>query len=111
MDGEPQDWALPASFGFSIHVLTGVYLQGDKEVENQIQTADECPKYKDAAAMSEAKKRCRIVYRKFRNLDFVIDVDKYFGLLGFQMSGNIGYYTSDFSQTPMAVNTHGKKGR
>ena len=67
------------------------------------------PKYKYAAAMREAKKRCRTIYRKFRNLDFVIDDEKYFGLSGFQMSGNKGYYTSDFTQTPMAVKTHGKK--
>ena len=25
------------------------------------------------------------------------------------MSGNRGYYASDFAQTPMAVKTHGKK--
>ena len=59
--------------------------------------------YKDAAAMREAKKRCRIICRKFRNLDFLIDDEKYFGSSGFQMSGNRGYYTSDFAQTPMTI--------
>ena len=67
------------------------------------------PKYKDLAAMREARKRCRILYRKFRLLHFVIDDEKYFGLSGFQMSGNRGYYISDFAQTPMAVKTYAKK--
>ena len=53
--------------------------------------------------MREAKKRCRIICRKFRNLDFLIDDEKYFGSSGFQMSGNRGYYTSDFAQTPMTI--------
>ena len=46
------------------------------------------PMYKNDAAIREAKKMCRRLYNKFKNLDFVIDDEKYFGLSGFQMSGN-----------------------
>ena len=51
------------------------------------------PKNKDDDAKREARERCRILYQKFRTLDFVIDDKKYFGLSGFQMSANRGYYT------------------
>ena len=44
------------------------------------------PRYKDDDAKREAMKRCRILYQKFRTLDFVIDDEKYSGLSGFQMS-------------------------
>ena len=67
------------------------------------------PKYKDYAAMREAKKRCRKLYNKFRTVDFVIDDEKYFGLSGYQMTGNRGYYTSDPKLTPEKVRTFGKK--
>ena len=67
------------------------------------------PKYKDDDAKREARKRYRILYQKFRTFDFVIDDEKYFGLSGFQMSANRGYYTSDLSRTPMAVKTYAKK--
>ena len=66
-------------------------------------------KFKDDDAKREAKKRCRILYQKFRKLDFVIDDEDYFGLSGFQMTANRGHYTSDFSRTPMAVKTYAKK--
>ena len=46
------------------------------------------PKYRDEAAIREARKRCRELYNLYKNLDFVIDNVKYFGLMGFQMAGN-----------------------
>ena len=46
-------------------------------------------RYKDGAAIREAKKRCRRLYNKFKNLDFVINDEKYFGLSGFQMASNL----------------------
>ena len=49
------------------------------------------PRYKDGAAIREAKKRCRRLYNKFKNLDFVIVDEKYFGLSVFQMAGNRSY--------------------
>ena len=67
------------------------------------------PKYKDNAAIREAKKRCRKMYNKYIRLDFVIDDEKYFGLTGFQMSGNRNYYLSDRDQTPISVATYSNK--
>ena len=46
------------------------------------------PKYKDIAAIRETKKRCHKMCNHYKQLDFVIDDEKYFGLTGFQMSGN-----------------------
>ena len=66
-------------------------------------------KYKDDNAKRETRKRCRILYQKFRTSDFVIDDQKYFGWSGFRISANRGYYTSDFSRTPKAVKTYAKK--
>ena len=59
------------------------------------------PKYKDEVAIKEAKKRCRKMYEEYKTLDFVVDDEKYFGLSGFQMSGNRSFYTSDLSKTPL----------
>ena len=42
---------------------------------------------KDDVTKREAKKRCRKMYNLYKDLDFVIDDEKYFGLTGFQMSG------------------------
>ena len=64
------------------------------------------PKYKDNTAIREAKKRCRKMYNQYKQLDFVIDDEKYFGLTGFQMSGNRNYYISDRDQTPISVATY-----
>ena len=50
------------------------------------------PRYKDDAAKREAKKRCRKIHNLYKDLDFVIDDEKYFGLTGFSMSGNIHFY-------------------
>ena len=63
-DGEPKDWAVTTCA--CLHVL--------------LQTADKAPKYKNDAAMSEAKMRYRILCRKFRQLDILIDKNKYFGI-------------------------------
>ena len=67
------------------------------------------PKYKDEVAIKEAKKRCRKMYEEYKTLDFVVDDEKYFGLSGFQMSGNRSFYTSDLSKTPIDVATYSKK--
>ena len=67
------------------------------------------PRYKDGAAIREAKKWCRRLYNKFKNLDFVIDDEKYFRLSGFQMAGNWSYYTCDKERTPIHVKTYSKK--
>ena len=67
------------------------------------------PRYKDGAAIREAKKRCRRLYNKFKNLDFVIDDEKYFRSSGFQMAGNWSYYTCDKERTPIHVKTYSKK--
>ena len=37
---------------------------------------------------------------------FVVDDENYFGLSGFQMSGNRSFYTSDLSKTPIDVATY-----
>ena len=67
------------------------------------------PKYKDDAAIREARKRCRKLYNLYKTLDFVIDDEKYFGLTGFQMSGNRNYYSSNRDRTPSSVATYSKK--
>ena len=67
------------------------------------------PRYKDDAAKREAKKRCRKMYNLYKDLDFVIDDEKYFGLTGFQMSGNRHFYSSDHGSTPSDVATYSKK--
>ena len=97
--------ALASTFGCSQAYICKVI----KKLKIAYRQRMKVPKYKDPAAMREARKRCRILYRKFRLLHFVIDDEKYFGLSGFQMSGNRGYYTSDFAQTPMALKTYAKK--
>ena len=45
----------------------------------------------------------------YKDLDFVIDDEKYFGLTGFQMSGNRHFYSSDKGLTPSDVATYSKK--
>ena len=67
------------------------------------------PRYKDGAAIREAKKRCRRLYNKFKNLDFVIDDEKYFGLSEFQTGSNRSYYTGDKERTRIHVKTYSKK--
>ena len=49
------------------------------------------------------------MYNQYKQLDFVIDDDKYFGLTSFKMSGNRNYYSSDHDQTPIPVATYSKK--
>ena len=49
------------------------------------------------------------MYEEYKTLDFVVDDEKYFGLSGFQMSGNRSFYTSDLSKTPIDVATYSKK--
>ena len=109
-------WMVNHKTGLSQRALASVFMcsqayicKAIKKLKIRYRRRMKVPKYKDAAAMREAKKRCRIIYRKFSKLDFVIDDEKYFSLSGFQMSGNRGYYTSDFTQTPMAVKTHAEK--
>ena len=46
----------------------------------------EVPEYRDEAAIHETRKRCRKLYKLYKNLNFVIDDEKYFGLTGFQMA-------------------------
>ena len=67
------------------------------------------PFYRSAAAMSIAQRACRRLYDKWRQLDFIIDDEKYFGLSGYQMSGNRSFYTSDITATPDSVATFGKR--
>ena len=43
------------------------------------------------------------MYEEYKTLDFVVDDEKYFGLSGFQMSGNRSFYTSDLSKTAIDV--------
>ena len=64
------------------------------------------PKYRDQAAIREARKPFRKLYNLYKNLDFVIDDEKYFGLTGFQMSGNRSFYSSNRDQTPIDVATY-----
>ena len=64
------------------------------------------PKYRDEAANCEARKRCRKLYDFYKNLDFVIDDEKYFGFTRFQMSGNRNFYSSNRDQTPIDVATY-----
>ena len=66
------------------------------------------PKYRDEAANREARKRCRKLYNFYKNLDFVIDDEKYFGFTRFQMSGNRNFYSSNRDQTPIDVATYSK---
>ena len=49
------------------------------------------------------------MYEEYKTLDFVVDDEKYFGLSGFQMSGNRSFYTSDLSKTPIDVATYSEK--
>ena len=49
------------------------------------------------------------MYNLYKDLDFVIDDEKYFGLTGFQMSGNRHFYSSDKGLTPSNVATYSKK--
>jgi len=67
------------------------------------------PRYRDDAAKREAMKRCRKMYNLYKGLDFVIDDEKYFGLTGFQMSGNRHFYTSDKDSTPSEIATFSKQ--
>ena len=67
------------------------------------------PRYKDDAAKREAKKICRKMYNLYKELDFVIDEMKYFGLTGFQISGNRHFYFSDHGSMPSDVATYSKK--
>ena len=67
------------------------------------------PKYRDEAAIREAKKRCRKLYNLYKTVDFVIDDEKYFGLTGFQLSGNRNFYSSNRELTPIDVATYSKK--
>lgn len=97
--------ALGAEFSCSHQYISHVI----KKLKISYRKRMKVPKYKNDAAVREARRRCRILYRKFRNLEFVIDDEKYFGFSGFQMSGNKGYYTSDSSRTPTKVKTVGKK--
>ena len=66
-------------------------------------------KHTDEAAIPEARKRCRKLYNLYKNLDFVIDDEKYFGLTGFQMVGNRNFYSSNRDQTPIHVAPLSKK--
>ena len=54
-----------------------------KKLKNLLFEVHQVPRYK---AKCEAKKRCRKIYNLYKDLDFVIDDEKYFGLTGFQMS-------------------------
>jgi len=67
------------------------------------------PRYRDNAAKREAMKRCRKMYNLYKAVDFVIDDEKYFGLTGFQMSGNRHFYTSNKDRTPSTIATFSKK--
>ena len=49
------------------------------------------------------------MYSRYKPLYFLIDDEKYFGLTGFQMSGNRNYYSSDRYQTPIPVATYSKR--
>ena len=49
------------------------------------------------------------MYNLCKDLDFVIDDEKYFGLTGFQMSRNRHLYSLDHGSTPSDVATYSKK--
>ena len=51
------------------------------------------------------------MYNIYKDLDFVILIDneKYFGLTGFQMSGNRHFYSPDQGLTPSDVATYSNK--
>ena len=54
------------------------------------------PRYYDDAAKREAKKIYKKVYNLYKDLDSVIDDEKYFGLTGFHMSGNRHVYARNW---------------
>ena len=55
------------------------------------------------------EKQQKDVQSLYKGLDFAIDDGKYFGLTGYQMSGNKFYYTSDKHQMPSHIATFSKK--
>ena len=97
--------ALGAKFGCSHQMISKTLKKMGISCYKRIKV----PKYKDNKALKEAQKRCRKLYNKFKDLDFLIDDEKYFGLTGYQMSGNKQYYSSNRARTPMGVKTFAKK--
>ena len=50
-----------------------------------------------------AKTKCRIIYEKYRNCEWVLDDESYFTLSHSTIAGNNNFYSSDVSATPSAV--------
>lgn len=53
--------------------------------------------------MAEARPKCRAMYNKYKNTDFVIDDESYFLLSHNDLPGNDCFYSSDRSETPDKV--------
>ena len=83
---------------------TQVYISRKiKRLNNCCLKCTKVPRYKDDAAKREAMKRYRKMYNLYK------DDEKYFGLTGFQMSGNRHFYSSYHGSTPSDVATYSKK--
>ena len=61
------------------------------------------PYYATAEKINSTKTKCLKLYKHTVGKLIVMDDKKYFGLTGYQMSGNIHFYSSDTTQTPTEV--------
>lgn len=65
--------------------------------------------HRDERQISEAKRLCGRLYRKFSNCSWVIDDESYFTLSHSTISGNNIFYTSNVDNTPPSVKFSTKK--
>ena len=90
-DCKPPHWIVSARSCFLFFLQTSLHVQGPQAALSLWLCAGDawkCPYIRIVHPLDvrEAKKRCRRLYNKFKNLDFVIDDEKYFVLhcLGFR---------------------------
>jgi len=65
--------------------------------------------YKAEELIKAVKGQYRWLVRYFRDIEFVLDDEKYFTLSNFNISRNNGFYSSDHSSTPPEVKFRFKK--
>ena len=65
------------------------------------------PLYK-SEQVQRTKGKCRKLYDHTAQKLIVMDDEKYFGLTGYQMTGNLHYYSSDSKKAPIKVKTRAK---
>jgi hypothetical protein len=57
----------------------------------------------------EAKRKCSILYRKFKNFEWILDDESYFTFSHATINGNDAYYSSDLKSTPATVKFRPRK--